>query len=402
MKTCTNSVGKHETGATPNINLIYIADVDLSEKSAPSVHVIQLCRQFASMGHRVTVITAKPKKSPLGPQPFKLVFIPQFNIRGLGGVLFSIALPIRLLYEIISSRVDLIYERAVASPFAAYISWIMRTPHLSELNGWPPNRPYLQRIVDKLSRTLGLRYADAIVSTTQGYKTFATTEYGIPSGRISVLPFGVNEEVFYPRDRATCMDELGLDPAKKYLGYVGSFFPTHDMDTLIRAMKIVTAKRGDVELVLVGDGWGTKPSRKLVADLGLKRCVKFVGEVSFSTVPKYLSVFDVAVQTLTKENVQVRGMDTAKLPEYLACGCAVVATDIPGSETYDSYKKFVYVVPPACPTATADAVIYLLSNANLRNSLGSTGRQYVLANRTWKQVAIQTLEIAAQIMKNQR
>jgi glycosyltransferase involved in cell wall biosynthesis len=385
------------------MKIIYIADVDLSEQSAPSVHVIQLCRQLAGMGHQVTVITAKPKCPLHEPQPFELVYIRLLNIRRLGALLFKIVLPGRLLYEIISSQADLIYERAVVSPIASYVSWAMRKPHVSELNGVPLRRKHpLLSIAGSLSSFLGLWHVDAIISTTQGYKSFAIREYGIPSESISVLPFGVDEELFRPRDRNMCASDLNLDPNKRYIGYVGSFYPKHDLPTLIRSLKIVGARFREVELLLVGDGWGMAECRRLTAALGLEKSVKFVGMVPVSVVPKYLGLFDIAVVPRTRASVETLGMESAKLPEYLACNCAVVATDLPGSETYESFRDLAYAVPPENPTAMADALIHLLSDADLRGRLGRNGRQYVLANRTWKQVAIQTLEIAEQVLKNRK
>ena len=115
-----------------------------------------------------------------------------------------------------------------------------------------------------------------------------------------------------------------------------------------------------------------------------------------------LGLFDIAVVPRTRASAATLGMESAKLPEYLACNCAVVATDLPGSETYEAFKELAYAVPPEDPIAMADALIHLLSDPDLRGRLEANGRQYVLANRTWKQVAIQTLEIAEQVLQNRK
>ena len=145
-------------------------------------------------------------------------------------------------------------------------------------------------------------------------------------------------------------------------------------------------------------GWGMAECRTLVTTLGLEECVKFEGMVPVSVVPKYLGLFDIAVVPRTRACVETLGMESAKLPEYRA----VVATDLPCSETYEAFKELAYAVPPEDPIAMADAVIHLLSDADLRSRLETNGRQYVLANRTWKQVAIQTLEIAEQVLQNRK
>lgn len=404
-----------------------MADVDLSESSAPTVHLTQLCRQFVQMDNQVTVAVPKPHRgmarhtrtgkletqkagdpeSRKALRSCKLVCLPRPNIRLVGTMVFGIGLALWLLYRIASSRVHVIYERFAGSCLlASCVSLLMRRPHIVEVNGLPSGSFFSHVATWIRMRAPGC--AAAIICTAQGYKSSLTKEYGIPPQKIFVLPMGVNEELFYPRNRAMCINELGLDPGRRYIGYVGSFYPKHDLGTLIRSMKMVAGKRRDVDLILVGNGWGAAKCRELVAELELERSVKFVGSVDLSAVPKYLGAIDIAVIPLAKSCVAISGIGSAKLAEYLACDCTVVATDIPGSETYDSFREFVYIVPPEDPTAMADAFIHLLPDSgrgterHLRSLSARNGRQYILSHRTWRHIAIRTLRIAGAALRDRQ
>lgn len=382
------------------MHILYIAYFDMSVAYAPSIHLTELCKHIVNMGQCVTILAVKPKRPIDSPllEKCQVIYVPHLRLRILGTVVFSIVASVRLLYEILSSRIDVIYERdSVFGILACQIARFMNKPLIIEINGLPRGN-FIRRMIGSLSIRLH-KHVAAFICTAQGYKSFMVREFGIPPSKIFVLPMGVNEESFYPLKRELCIRKLGLNASRRYIGYVGSFQPHHDMDTLICAMRLVVSKLEDVELILVGNGSSLPECQRLVAGNGLQRRVRFVGAVPASVVPQYLSVFDIAVQSLKKEVVEVQGMGTSKVPEYLACACSLVATDIPGTETFDTFKQFVYVVPPENPKAMSDAFIHLLSDPDLREQLGSRGRQYVLSYRTWRSVAKRTIEIADNVLR---
>lgn len=79
--------------------------------------------------------------------------------------------------------------------------------------------------------------------------------------------------------------------------------------------------------LIVGDGDGLPVLRQRAKILGIEERVNFAGRVSYDQVSAYLGVMDVALSTQTNNRVgQVR--TTGKLPEYMAAGCYVLATDV--------------------------------------------------------------------------
>jgi glycosyltransferase involved in cell wall biosynthesis len=82
-----------------------------------------------------------------------------------------------------------------------------------------------------------------------------------------------------------------------------------------------------IRAIVVGDGDGLPRLQRRARKLGIEGRVRFVGRVPHDEMPQYLSLFDVALSTQTNDVVG-RVRTTQKLPEYMAAGCYVLATDV--------------------------------------------------------------------------
>jgi UDP-glucose:(heptosyl)LPS alpha-1,3-glucosyltransferase len=101
--------------------------------------------------------------------------------------------------------------------------------------------------------------------------------YEIGSGRIRVIPNGVDAQAFHPDNRnrhaAALRDELGAKDAPVWL-FAGSGFPRKGLDTALRAL--ARAQRTDSTLWVVGaDAQG--PWQRLAKKLGVGSRVRFLG-----------------------------------------------------------------------------------------------------------------------------
>jgi glycosyltransferase involved in cell wall biosynthesis len=83
--------------------------------------------------------------------------------------------------------------------------------------------------------------------------------------------------------------------------------------------------------------------------------------------------------------------------EAMACGCAVIATDIGASDyLLDGFNAFV--VPPKKPAKIAEAVRLLAADGEMRIRLQELGTQTVRRNYTWERTADRILEALAEGM----
>jgi glycosyltransferase involved in cell wall biosynthesis len=79
--------------------------------------------------------------------------------------------------------------------------------------------------------------------------------------------------------------------------------------------------------VVVGDGPERAVLEATAGRLGLGERLRLIGRVPHDVVPTWMNVFDVGLSTQTDDLVG-GGRTVAKLPEYLACGTAVMCSDV--------------------------------------------------------------------------
>ncbi len=142
------------------------------------------------------------------------------------------------------------------------------------------------------------------------------------------LPDGVDTNLFLPRRDTTAVLELRRKHAldgKFVVGFVGSLHVNSGPDffsgwELVEALARIPQEL-PIVAVVVGDGPGKARLEQT------KDRLRLIGRVPHEEIPLWLNVFDVALSTQTDDPIGW-GRTTAKLPEYLASGVAVVCTDV--------------------------------------------------------------------------
>ncbi|GAA2420601.1 glycosyltransferase [Streptomyces glaucus] len=215
----------------------------------------------------------------------------------------------------------------------------------------------------------GARWAGRVVCVSEAER--ATGVRAGIAARWAVVPNGIDPERFRPAAAGTARAGLaplaGLDPAAPLAVCVGRLCRQKGQDVLLRAWEAVVRRVPGARLVLVGDG----PDRdRLRADA--PGSVLFAGAVPDATA--WYQAADLVVLPSRWE-----GMALAPL-EAMACGRAVVVTDVDGArESLPPALAARCLVPPEQPARLAAAVAELLLDPPLRASLGDRGRRHVLS-----------------------
>lgn len=105
-------------------------------------------------------------------------------------------------------------------------------------------------------------------------------------------PNGVDIESFLNKDGKGIRERYHLGNSKAII-YIGTMSKARNLSVLIQAFSKVKNKRGDVKLLMVGDGTGREDLEKLVAELGVKNDVLFTGQVPRSEVPNFIAAADI-------------------------------------------------------------------------------------------------------------
>lgn len=166
-------------------------------------------------------------------------------------------------------------------------------------------------------------------------------------------------------DRSTVRSALGLSDDVPVALCLARMEPQKRHDVLLDAWAALGGR--DAVLLLAGDGSLRPDLERRARDLGVADRVRFLG--NRSDVADLLAAVDLTVLTSDWE-----GMPIAVL-ESLAAGVPVVATDVDGVAEALADGGGV-VVPRGEPTAVADALRALLSNADTRAAVAVAGTEH--------------------------
>ncbi|MFJ6567004.1 glycosyltransferase family 4 protein [Streptomyces sp. NPDC091292] len=214
------------------------------------------------------------------------------------------------------------------------------------------------------------------------------------AARMVQLPPGVDEKTFHPDSGgAAVRARLGLAD-RPVVVCVSRLVPRKGQDTLIRAMPRILAARPDTVLLIVGGGPYEKDLRTLARGTGVADSVRFTGAVPWSELPAHYGAGDVfAMPCRTRRGgLDVEGLGIVYL-EASATGLPVVAGDSGGAPDAVLDGETGWVVRGGDAPETADRVLALLADPELRARMGERGRAWVEEKWRWDLLAERLKEL---------
>jgi len=152
-------------------------------------------------------------------------------------------------------------------------------------------------------------------------------------------------------------------------------------------MREVVKQYTDVKLALGGDGPLRNNLQNFVNRLGLQKNIIFLGAINHVEVANILSKSSIFVFPSLKE-----GMPRALL-EAMACGTAVIGSNVSGIKDIVRHECNGILVPPRDPVALTDAILTLLKDENLRRFLGQNARELMVKKYNWDKVTDKLEEV---------
>jgi len=166
---------------------------------------------------------------------------------------------------------------------------------------------------------------------------------------------------------------------------VGRLVPRKGQDRLIEALPQIVQAIPDVLLLIVGIGKYEKKLRALVAKNAMESHVIFVGRISYSELPSYLSAADLFAMPSRSRyfGLEVEGLGIVYL-EASACGLPVLVGNSGGAPDAVLEGETGRVVDGRDVDAISSALIEMLSDPAALKKMGARGREWALSEWSWK------------------
>ncbi|MFD0903818.1 glycosyltransferase [Actinomadura sediminis] len=238
----------------------------------------------------------------------------------------------------------------------------------------------------RLERAIG-RGADAIIATCSD-EVDELTAMGVPGERVSVVPCGVDLDLFGPGDPADGPPGGAGRDGRHRLVVLSRLVERKGVDTAIRAL----AHLPDAELAVAGGpphgDLDADPEirrlRGVAAEAGVTDRVDFIGRVARADVAPLLRSASLVV---TLPWYEPFGMVPL---EAMACGVPIVATSVGGHLDTVVDGGTGLLVPPRDPEAAAKAVRELLDDPVRRAAMGIASADRARTRYSWARVAADT------------
>jgi len=211
-----------------------------------------------------------------------------------------------------------------------------------------------------------INHADKVIVPTLAIKKYFEER---THGKIEVIPTTIPAKRFeYSQtNRDQIRKELQLDKNDNVLGFIGRFVPIKNLLTLLTAFANVAKDDPTIKLVLVGTGSLEIQLKEFTREHNILDEVVFCG-VRYDT-NRILSSFDIFVIPSYSE-----GLSTALL-EAMACGRAIICSDIPANREVVKHKEEAIFFDPYNREELENSIRLLSHDQSLRSKLGSNAKK---------------------------
>lgn len=379
------------------MKLLYIANLRLPTEKAHGSQILQNCEALAEAGAEVVLWAARrvnhlrlPKNQHLWSfyglkRNFQIFRIPSFDL---------IWLPIPLLRRVAFwlqwlsfallaagrarfTQADVIYSRdRLVLLLCGRRTGKQRAYEVHHVAEGGPGR-WLQGIV--------ARRMDALFAVTQGVAQ-ELRALGVPAEQIRVLPDGIRAARYETLpERVAARRELGWPEESFIVTYVGQLQTmgmAKGVETLVEALAPLTGS----SLAIVGGPAAAVAAHQqdwLERGAAAERFLA-PGQVPPALVPLYLSASDVGVLPFPYTRHFARFASPLKLFEYMAAGCAIVASDLPSLQEVLREGETALFSAAGDASSLQAALRRLYEDRELTVRLGRAARLEALREYSWR------------------
>ncbi|MFX1465845.1 MAG: glycosyltransferase family 4 protein [Promethearchaeota archaeon] len=349
----------------------------------PSSHT--LCKGLVERGCKLTVFCC-PHENEKNLEGVKIIHTPYlFKLRPY----FPISIPKRLSFE----KFDILHLHEDYQLNTFYCSFLSRnkaniptilTEHYDGYaighTGWKLLRSLTNRFIGKTV----VRGCDRYIAQTTKSREYLINQGAEPKF-IDILYHSVDTSLFTPR-RSNVLNKYLSDDEIKFL-FVGRLEKSKGVYSLIHAMKYISKSKLNAKLFIIGRGGEEKNLKTLVSSLNLTDFVKFLGNISYESLPEFYNSCDVLLlPSLIDPSPSV-------ILEAMACGKPVIGSKVGGIKEVLVDRETGYLFTPNNYRELSLLLRKFIESPNIIQQFGKNSRKrieevYALDKISEKQIKI--------------
>jgi starch synthase len=305
--------------------------------------------------------------------------------------------------------VDLVHSHTWYANHAGHLAKLLYdVPHVVTAHSLEPRRPWKAeqlgggyRLSSWVERT-AYESADAIIAVSEGMRADVLDCYpALDPDRVKVVRNGIDATSYHPVTESDALRHYGVDPDRPIVVFVGRITRQKGVGHLIAAAHEIDR---DAQLVLLAGAPDTpeiaEETTRAVSELAAARPgVYWIQKMlQPAEVRQFLSHATVFVCPSVYEPLGIVNL------EAMACGTAVVASDVGGiPEVVDDGRTGLLVHYDEADVLSfradlAEAVNALLGDPERARTMGAAGRDRAVTEFSWASMAEQTVSVYRSVL----
>jgi alpha-maltose-1-phosphate synthase len=343
------------------------------------------------------------------PRDGAVVAQPDPALKGANAALTTLSADLSMVDS--AAAASIVHSHTWYAGMAGHLAKLLYgVPHVLTAHSLEPMRPWKAeqlgggyRISSWVEKT-AVEAADAVIAVSSGMRDDVLRTYpALDPDRVHVVLNGIDTDKWHPVDAGgdgSVLAELGVDPARPIVAFVGRITRQKGVAHLVAAAHDFAP---EVQLVLCAGAPDTPEIAEEVAsavrELAQARTGVFWVQEMLPQ-PKIREILSAATTFVCPSVYEPLGIVNL---EAMACGTAVVASDVGGiPEVVADGTTGLLVHYDAADTASferdlAGAVNALVSDAARADAFGRAGRERCIEEFSWAQIAEQTVAIYASL-----
>lgn len=325
---------------------------------------------------------------------------------------------LRMANAAAATDIDVVHSHTWYSGLGGHLTGLLKgIPHVATAHSLEPHRPWKREQlgggydVSSWSERNAMEYADAVIAVSARMKDAILDAYPrISPDKVHVVLNGIDTELWHPRptweeskeqNGWSVLEELGVDPSRPMVAFVGRITRQKGVAHLVKAASLFD---DGVQLVLCAGAPDTpeiaKETEQLVHDLQEKRDGIFWVQdmLPKGKIQEILTAADSFVCPSIYEPLGIVNL------EAMACGTAVVASDVGGipevvvdGET-GALVHYDESDPEGFERDIAAAVNNMIADRERAAKIGQAGKKRAEDVFSWENIAEQTVEVYRSLM----